>query len=144
MPFPNIKNLMKKVSSIDACLTSDVVLTNIALGLTAETSHWTLCVGYLKKLKKEVGENNRATSTLQELEGTLRNINPQLDYYNVIDNESNDNNANKYPEAENLVQQLRLPVAEKNRGNDNQVREKKLRDLVRFLSYITQIKLILF
>ena len=127
------------MSSIDVRFTSDVVLTNIALGLTAETSHWTLCVVYLKKLKKEVGENNRATSTLQELEGTLRNINPELDSYNVVDNESNDNNANKYPGGGNFVRRLGLLGAEENRGNDKQVRKNTLRDLDRFSSCVRPI-----
>jgi len=127
------------VSSIDVRFTSDVVLTNFASGLTAQTAYWSLCVGYLKKLKEDVGDNKKATSTLQQLEGMLQNINPLLDYYNVVDNESNDNNANKYPRGDNLVRQLRLLVAEKKRGDDKQVRKNTLRDLDRFSSCITPI-----
>ena len=127
------------MSSIDVRFTSDVVLTNFASGLTAQTAYWSLCVGYLKKLREDVGDNKKATSTLQQLEGTLRNINPELDSYNVVDNESNDNNANEYPEGETLVRQLRFIIAEKNRGNDKQVRKNTLRDLDRFSSCVRPI-----
>ena len=127
------------MSSIDVRFTSDVVLTNFASGLTAQTAYWSLCVGYLKKLREDVGDNKKATSTLQQLEGTLRNINPELGSYNVVDNESNDNNANKYPGGGNFVRRLGLLVAEENRGNDKQVRKNTLRDLDRFSSCVRPI-----
>lgn len=124
-----MKNVRDKVSSIDVRLTSDVVLTNITSGLTAETAHWTLCLGHLKKLKEEMQDNNNATSTLQQLEGALRNINPQLDNYDVIDNNSNDNEKKNDQEGDGLACRLEY------QGNDDQVKGKELRNLVRLLSY---------